>query len=104
MSVIHYRLLAGDHYQERDRVFGIGPRTVYNTKNTFSIPSVWHSFDVFRGPKQNRNSKVDIDSGKTGADGKVKTVLTYREPFHPFKYYESLGSFYGIHRSEEPHV
>lgn len=97
MTTIHYKLLAGNHYQERDRVFGIGPRTVYNVKNTFSIPSVWHSFDGFKGPKQNRNAKVDIESGKTGADGKVKTILTYREPFHSFKYYEALGSFYGIH-------
>ena len=35
MSIIHYRLLAGDHYQERDRVFGIGPRTVYKLRTLF---------------------------------------------------------------------
>lgn len=96
-DLISYKELAGPNYFELDTRTGIGPRIVHNTLGTFSIPSVWHSFNGYLGPKQNKSFKAEQSSGTYTSTGKVKTVLNYREPFHSFKYFEALGSFYGMH-------
>lgn len=94
---VSFKKLAGDHYHTLDSRTGIGPRIVRNTLGTFSIPSVWNTFDGYLGPKKNKSFSTESSSGAYNSSGKIKTSLNYREPFHSFKYYESLGSMYGIH-------
>lgn len=97
MAEVHYKYLAGDYYRGTDKLTGIGPRVVHNVKNTFAIPSVWDTFTGFHGPKQNRSFSSKVNSGAGGGSGDVKVKVQYREPFHSFKYFEALGSFYGMH-------
>lgn len=95
MSLIHSNTLAGKNWKEPDPETGIPYGRVYNTVGTFAIPSVHGSFEGFEGPKKN---KILIYDNKSGKKKKViKTELTFREPFHSFKYFEALGSTYGMH-------
>lgn len=95
MSLIHSNTLAGKNWKEPDPNTGIPSSRVYNTVGTFAIPSVHASFDGFEGPKKN---KILIYDEKPGRKKRViKTELTFREPFHSFKYFEALGSTYGMH-------
>ena len=95
MSLIHSNTLAGPNWKEPDSGTGIQSGRVYNTIGTFAIPSVHASFEGFEGPKKN---KILIYDTKPGAKKRLlKTELAYREPFHSFKYFEALGSTYGMH-------
>lgn len=95
MSLIHSNTLAGPNWKEPDSGTGIQSSRVYNTIGTFAIPSVHASFEGFKGP---RNNKILIYDEKPGTKKRlIKTDLTYREPFHSFKYFEALGSTYGMH-------
>lgn len=95
MSLIHSNSLAGNNWKEPDPSTGIQSGRVYNTVGTFAIPSVHASFEGFEGPKKNKILIYDEKSGKKKRI--IKTELTFREPFHSFKYFESLGSTYGMH-------
>lgn len=95
MSLIHSNTLAGKNWKEPDPNTGIQSTRVYNTIGTFAIPSVHASFEGFEGPKKN---KVLVYDDKPGRKKRViKTELTFREPFHSFKFFEALGSTYGMH-------
>lgn len=95
MALIHSNTLAGKNWKVPDSNTGIQPKRVYNVEGTFAIPSVHSSFEGFEGPKKN---KVLIYDEKPGRKKKlIKTDLTYREPIHSFKYFEALGSTYGMH-------
>ena len=88
--------LAGKYYKPVDQKTGIPSGYIYNEINTFSVPSVHPSFEGYEGPKENKDYKVGIQiPGTTNVP--ITEKLTYRIPFHSFKYYESMGSVYGMH-------
>ncbi len=101
-ELVDYKKLAGDNYLVRDPEFKTGATLVYNTLGTFAIPSVHSTFEGFEGPpraikKELIREQVKKDNGKTKYETVERTTFLYREPFHTFKYFEALGSTYGMH-------
>ena len=99
---VHYSRLAGPYYAGLDSKYKTDKSNLNNSLYTFAVPAAHPEFDnttEASGPPQ--NTRVSKTGTVTNQDGSIVSSAvvstTYREPFHSFKYYESLGSIYGYH-------
>ena len=101
MSTVYYSLLAGKYYYGLDNIYRANESFVKNVMHTFAVPAAHPTFiskDLAIGPPDVRRKEVIHsvnDFGNPITITEIKSV--YREPFHSFRYYESLGSIYGMH-------
>ena len=101
MSTVYYSLLAGKYYYGLDNIYRANESFVKNVMHTFAVPAAHPTFiskDLAIGPPDVRRKEVIHsvnDLGNPITITEIKSV--YREPFHSFRYYESLGSIYGMH-------
>lgn len=101
-NLIEYSRLAGEYYTGLDDKYKIDKSNYLNAVYTYAVPAVHTSFiDTSQALGPPSTIRVRPNKTVTEADGTVvassKVSVTYREQFHSFKYYESLGSIYGAH-------
>lgn len=99
---VHYGELAGPKYAGLDERYKIDKSNLYNNVYTFAVPAVHPDYtetsEAIGPPNMVRirpDKTVTDPDGTIVASARVNT--TYREAFHSFKYFESLGSVYGYH-------
>ena len=98
MDII-YSELAGEHYPGLSKKDKSKLDNVDNKVYTYAIPAVHSDFDGSSGPPD--PIRIEGKKQTKDPDGVITLVsnirAVYREPFHSFRYCESLGSTYGSH-------
>lgn len=102
MTKVKYEVLAGPNYPGLEDKYMTDASNMKNKVYTYAIPAIHPSFgekNEASGPPS--NIKIVRDKTRKTSDGVYVATssinTTYRQVFHSFRYFESLGSVYGSH-------
>lgn len=102
MTKVRYEVLAGPNYPGLEDKYMTDASNKKNKVYTYAVPAIHPSFGQqteASGPPS--NIKIVRDRTRKTSDGAYIATssinTTYREIFHSFRYFESLGSVYGSH-------